>query len=91
MIDLRSEQMIQHVHGGGEQDALIRLAGLPSEDAGEESFAHAGIADQHQIGALLQKGEIEQAQDAVLGLRRGSCGGGSEKRRCWAATADAST
>ena len=68
MIDLRSQQMIQHVHGGGEQNALIGLAGFPSEDAGEECFPHAGIADQHEVGALSQEGEIEQTQDAILGL-----------------------
>ena len=49
-------------------DALIGLAGLPSEDAGEEGLAHAGIADQHQIGALFQEGKVEQAKDTVLGL-----------------------
>ena len=68
LIDLGSEQVIEHVHGGGERHALIRLTGLPSEDAGEESLAHAGIADQHEIGALFQEGEIEQTQYASLGL-----------------------
>lgn len=53
MIDLRSQQMIEHVHGSGEDDTLIGLACLPSEDAGEEGLAHAGIADQHQVGALF--------------------------------------
>ena len=60
--------MIQHVHGGSEDYALIRLAGLPSKDAGEEGLAHAGVADQHQVGALSQEGKVEQTQDAVLGL-----------------------
>ena len=53
VIDLRSEQVIQHVHGGGEQDALIGLAGAPADDFGEEGFAHAGIADEHEVGALV--------------------------------------
>ena len=34
VIDLRSEQMIQHVHGGGEQDALIGLTDAPANDFG---------------------------------------------------------
>ena len=34
VINLRSEQMIQHVHGGGEQDALIGLADAPANDLG---------------------------------------------------------
>jgi len=62
--------MIQHVHRGGEQNALIRLAGFPSEDAGEECFSDAGIADQHEIGALSQEGEIEQPEDAAAGVDR---------------------
>ena len=32
VIDLRGEQMIQHVHGGGEQDPLIGLADAPTND-----------------------------------------------------------
>jgi hypothetical protein len=68
MIDLRSQQMIQHVHGGGEDDALIGLACLPSEDAGEEGLAHTRIADQHQVGALFQEGKVEQTEDAILRL-----------------------
>lgn len=68
MINLGSEQVIQHVHGGSEHDALIGLAGLPSENAGEEGLAHAGIADQHEIGALFEEGEVEQTQDAIFGL-----------------------
>ena len=32
VIDLRGEQMVQHVHGGGEQDALIGLADAPAND-----------------------------------------------------------
>ena len=38
--------MVEHVHGGGEQHALIGLAGAPADDLGEEGFAHAGIADK---------------------------------------------
>ena len=68
MIDLRSQQMIQHVHGCGEQNALIGLAGFPSEDAGQEGFPHAGIADQYEVGTLAKEAEIEQTQDAILGL-----------------------
>jgi hypothetical protein len=68
MIDLRSQQMIEHVHGSGEDDALIGLACLPSEDAAEEGLAHAGITDQHQVGALFQEGKVEQTKDAVFGL-----------------------
>ena len=48
VIDLRSEQMVEHVHGGGEQHALVGLAGAPADDFGEEGFAHAGIADKDQ-------------------------------------------
>ena len=69
VIDLKGRQVIEHVHGSGEDDALIGLAGLPSEDAGEEGLAHAGITDQHQVGALLQESKVEQTKDAVLSLQ----------------------
>lgn len=42
MIDLRGQQMIQHVHGGGEQDALIRLTRFPSEDAARKVLPTLG-------------------------------------------------
>jgi len=68
VIHLRRQQVIQHIHGGGEQNALVGLAGFPAEDLGQECFAHARITDEHDVGPLPQEGEIEQAQDAVLGL-----------------------
>jgi hypothetical protein len=68
VIDLRCEQMIQHIHRGCEQHALVGLAGFRSDNAGEESLSHAGVADQYKVRPLLQKREIEQTQDAVLRL-----------------------
>ena len=68
MIDLRCEQMIQHVHGCREQDALVGLASFRSDDAGEKGLAHPGVADEHKVRTLLQKREIEQTQNAVLRL-----------------------
>jgi len=47
----------------------LGLAGAPAEDLGQEGFAHPGIADDHDAGALLQKVEVEQVEDAVLGLQ----------------------
>jgi len=44
--------MIQHVHGGREQHALIGLAGAPGDDLGQEGFPSAGIADQNDAGSL---------------------------------------
>ena len=61
-------QMIQHVHGGCKQDALVSLAGFPSDDAGEECFPHAGVSDEHKVRALAQEREIEQTKNTVLGL-----------------------
>ena len=34
MIDLRRIEVVQHVHGGSEQDTLIGLAGAPADDFG---------------------------------------------------------
>ena len=55
VIDLRGEQMIEHVHGGGEQDALIGLAGAPADDFGQEGLADARIADEDEVGALVRE------------------------------------
>ena len=69
VIDLGGEQVIEHVHGGGEQDALIGLAGAPADDLGQEGFADARISDEDDSGAVGEKGEIEQAQDAIFVLQ----------------------
>jgi len=68
VIDLGSEQVIEHIHGGGEQHALIGLTGAPSDEFSQKSLAHTGIADQHEIGAFVEERQIEQTQDARLGL-----------------------
>ena len=39
VIDLGSQQVVQHVHGGGEKDAHIGLAGSPAEDLGKIGLA----------------------------------------------------
>src|SRR5260370_41100513 len=71
MIDLRSQEMVEHVHGGSEQHALVRLTGAPSDDLGQGRFAHAGIANETHAGAVAQEVEIEQAKDASLELESG--------------------
>ena len=60
--------MVEHVHGGGEQDPLISLTGAPADDLGQVGFAHAGIANETHAGAVAQEVEIEQAKDASLEL-----------------------
>lgn len=69
MIDLRSQEMVEHVHGGGEQHPLICLTGAPADDLGQVGFAHARIADETHAGAVAQEVEIEQAKDASLELK----------------------
>ena len=68
MIDLRSQEMVEHIHGGGEQHPLISLTGAPADDLGQVGFAYAGIADEAHAGAVVQEVEIEQAKDASLEL-----------------------
>ena len=68
VIDLRCEQTIQHVHGSGEQNALIGLVRTPADDFSQEGLPDAGIADKHDAGAFLKKFQIKQADDAVLRL-----------------------
>jgi len=45
MIDSRSIQVVQHIGGRAEPHALVGLAGPPSDDLGQNSFADAGIAN----------------------------------------------
>ena len=71
MIHLGSQQLIQHVHGGGEKHTLISLTGTPTDDFGQVGFAHTGIADEAHAGAVAQEVEIEQTQDAGFQLRAG--------------------
>jgi hypothetical protein len=61
--------VIEHVHGGGKQDALIRLAGAPAHDLAQESLANARISDEDQVGGVGDKGQVEQAQYAIFVLR----------------------
>lgn len=68
VIDLRSQEMIEHVHGRGEQYPLVGLAGAPGHDLGQVGFAHARIANETHAGAVAQEVEIEQAKDASLKL-----------------------
>ena len=41
------------------RDALIGLADAPANDLREEGFAYARIPDEHKIGALVQKVQVE--------------------------------
>ena len=68
MIDLGSQQMVQHVHGGSEEGPHIRLAGSPAENLGKVCFARPRISDQDNVGAVLQEVEIEQPEDAAFAL-----------------------
>jgi len=52
MIDLGSQQVIQHIHSGSEQYTLVGLTGTPADDFGQVGFAHAGIADNADTGTL---------------------------------------
>jgi len=63
--------MIEHVHGGGEQDPLVGLTGAPADDLGQVRLAHAGITDETHAGAVAQEVEIEQAKDTSLELESG--------------------
>ena len=64
MIDLGCQQMIQHVHGGRKEHALIRLTGAPADDLREKGLANTGIADKDRAGPVLKELQIEQAQNS---------------------------
>jgi hypothetical protein len=61
--------VIEHVHSGGEQNALIGLAGAPGDQFRQECFADAGISDEHDVGSFGKEREIEQAQEPGFGLQ----------------------
>lgn len=68
MIDLRGEQLIEHIHRRGEEHTEVALAGLEREDLGDHRLAGAGIANQYNVGSSPHEVEIEQLQDARFGL-----------------------
>jgi len=68
VIDLRGEQVIEHVHGGCEQHTLIGLTSTPRQDFREEGFPNTGIANDDNAGAVADKVEIHKAKDAILHL-----------------------
>src|ERR1041385_6921888 len=61
--------MIEHVHGRREQHTLIGLAGAPRNDFGEKRFSDAGVADDDNVGAMVDEVEIHQVKDAALHLK----------------------
>src|SRR5579875_3988459 len=71
MIDLRGEELIEHLHGRGKQDADIGLADSPAKDVRQKGFPDARIADNHDVGSLFQELQVEQAKDAILRLLTG--------------------
>src|SRR5262249_49466756 len=68
VIDLRSQQVIEHVHSGGEQHSMIGLTCAPTHDFGEKSFTHARITDENGTNSFWQKLQVKQPQDAMLGF-----------------------
>ncbi len=61
----------KRVHRSGEQDATVGLAGPPADDFREVGFAGAGIADQDDVGALVEELEVQDAEDPRLVLQTG--------------------
>ena len=71
MIDLGSEQVVEHLHGGGEQHPHVGLAGTPTQDLRQEGLPDARITNNDHIGALLEEVQIEQVEEAVFDLLAG--------------------
>jgi hypothetical protein len=38
VIDLGGQQVVEHIHGGGEEHALIGLTGAPGDDFRQKGF-----------------------------------------------------
>lgn len=71
VIDLRGQQVIEHVHGGSEESSDIGLAGSPAEDLRQVGLAGPRITDEHHIGAFLQEVQVEKPEDAGFALQPG--------------------
>src|SRR5271157_3904735 len=69
VIDLRGGQLVEHIHGGGEQDATIGLTCAPADDLREEGLARSGITNQDDVGALVEEVQIQKAEDARFVLQ----------------------
>ena len=71
VIDLGGQQVIQHVHGRGEEDSDIGLASSPAEDLGKVGLASPRIPDENHVGAFAQEVEIKEPENAALALHPG--------------------
>jgi hypothetical protein len=71
VIGLGGDQLVEHVHGGGKENAQVRLACFPSDDFGEEGLPGAGIANQDYVGSLPDEVHIEQSQYPAFKLLAG--------------------
>ena len=60
--------MVEHIHGGGEENTLIALAGAPTNDFGQKRFSHTRIADDDTAGSFLQEVQIEHPENPILDL-----------------------
>ena len=63
MIGIGSHQMIDHVHGGCEQDFDALLSGGIGDDFAQEAFADTGIANEDDVFFMVDKIEGQQFQD----------------------------
>ena len=66
MIDLGSEQLIEHVHGGGEQHSLIAWQARQPMIFARNVLPTPGLPMIDRAGAFLEKVEVEQPQDTVF-------------------------
>lgn len=60
--------MVEHIHGGGEENTLIALAGAPTNNFGQKRFPHARIPDDDSAGSFLQEVQIEHPENPILDL-----------------------
>jgi hypothetical protein len=60
MICFGSDQMIDHIHGGGEKGFDAGLCGSICHAFGQIAFADAGIADQNDVLLLPDKLQVRK-------------------------------
>ena len=63
MIRFGFDQMIDHIHGGGEQSLDPFLSGRIGKTLGKMALSHAGVADQDDVLSLLDKRKVHEIHD----------------------------
>ena len=66
MIRFSGDQMIEHIHCGGEKRFDAGLSGRIGQALGNKAFADSGIADQDDIFLLFDKVQVHKVKNQIF-------------------------